>query len=371
MTNGRQGCRPLLFMLKASPHLPCGLPGVLSMFLRSAVVASPRRRAVACAALLACLLTAPAFAAKPAAAPALEREAQRLVAMLPGEVGVSMLHLPSGRAVHVNADRAFPLASVMKVPVAVHILKLVDEGTLSLTQNVVIGPDDIYPEMGGPMDIHLSAGSAINVRDLLHMMITVSDNNATDMLIKLGGGTAAINARMQQLGINDVRIDRYIWELLANYQGHPASQKQPISPDDYATLDRFIRAPDVRRRDTDAWNADPRDTGSTRALATLLRQVWAGKLLSGESTDVLKGIMAQTRTGNGRLRGVLPPGTKVANKTGTVGDVINDVGVITLPDGKGEVVIAVLMASNTDTATRDRTIANLARAAHDYFLFVE
>lgn len=343
------------------------------MFLRYAVVASPRRRAFACAALLACLLTAPAFAAKPAAAPApaLEREAQRLVAMLPGEVGVSMLHLPSGRAVHVNADRAFPLASVMKVPVAVHILKLVDEGTLSLTQNVVIGPDDIYPEMGGPMEIHLSPGSAISVRDLLHMMITVSDNNATDMLIKLGGGTAAVDARMHALGIQDVRIDRYIWELLANYQGHPASQAKPISPHDYGVLDRFVRTPEVRRRDTDSWNADPRDTGSTRALATLLQQLWAGKLLSTESTHVLKAIMAQTRTGTGRLRGVLPPGTAVAHKTGTVGDVINDVGVITLPDGRGEVVIAVLMESSTDTARRDRTIADLARAAHDYFLFVE
>ena len=67
----------------------------------------------------ALLCTAPVFAAS--STTPLQHEAQRLVAMLPGEVGVSMLHLQSGRAVHVNADRAFPLASVMKVPVAVHI----------------------------------------------------------------------------------------------------------------------------------------------------------------------------------------------------------------------------------------------------------
>ena len=338
--------------------------------MRRCVAATPRLAATARALLLGALLcTAPAFAAHTTAP--LEREAQRLVAMLPGEVGVSMVHLQSGRAVHVNGQRAFPLASVMKVPVAVHILKSVDEGTLSLTQQVLIGPADIYPEMGGPMDIHLSPGSAITVRDLIHMMITVSDNNATDILVKLGGGTAAVDARMKQLGIEGLRIDRYIWELLANYQGHPASQAEPISLDDYAALERFVRAPDVRRRDTDAWNRDPRDTGTTAAMAQLLAGVWQGEVLSDNSTAVLKAIMGQTRTGAGRLKGVLPPRTAVAHKTGTVGDVINDAGVITLPDGRGEVVIAVLMESTADTATRERTIANLARAAHDYFLFVD
>lgn len=330
-----------------------------------------RARQLGLAALLGLASALAPALAKDAHAPGLQREAQRLVAQLQGEVGVSMLHLQRGRAVHVNGDRAFPLASVMKVPVAVHILKLVDEGTVRLDQNVVIGPNDIYPEMGGPMQIHLTPGSAISVRDLIHMMITVSDNNATDMLVKLGGGTDAVTQRMRQLGINDVRIDRYIWELLANYQGNPASQAQPISPEDYGVLDRFVRAPDVRRRDTDAWNRDPRDSGTTEAMAQLLAKVWQGQVLSDNSTAVLKAIMGQTRTGAGRLRGVLPPDTPVAHKTGTVGDVINDVGVITLPDGKGEVVVAVLMESTADTAQRERVIANLARAAHDYFLFVE
>ena len=336
--------------------------------MRRCVAVSPRLATAARALLLGALLcTAPAFAASTTAP--LEREAQRLVAMLPGEVGVSMVHLQSGRAVHVNGQRAFPLASVMKVPVAVHILKLVDEGRLSLGQTVTLTEADIYPEMGGPLETHLTPGSALTVRDLIHMMITVSDNNATDILVKLGGGTDAVTQRMRAMGIHDVRIDRYIWELLANYQGHPASQAKPISPHDYGVLDRFVRAPDVRRRDTDAWNRDPRDTGTTTAMAQLLAKVWKGEVLSDNSTAVLKGIMTRTTTGAGRLKGMLPPRTAVAHKTGTVGDVINDVGVISLPDGKGEVIVAVLMESTADTATRERTIANLARAAHDYFLF--
>jgi len=60
----------------------------------------------------------------------------------------------------------------------------------------------------------------------------------------------------------------------------------------------------------------------------------------------------------------------VAHKTGSVDDVANDVGVIALPDGRGEVVLAVFVVSGQDGAAKDKTIAQLARAVHDYFLFV-
>jgi len=332
--------------------------------------ARPRLRALFAAPLLACMLL-PAWAAtKPVASAALQTEAQRLAAQLPGQLGAAIIHLETGRSVYLDADRAFPMASTMKVPVAVHILKLVDEGKLSLRQQVTLGPEDVYPEMGGPMDLHLTAGSAITVRDLLHMMITVSDNNATDILIRLGGGTDAVNARMQALGISGMRVDRYIWELLANYRGNAASQAAPMGPAAYAELSRSERGEELRRTHTNAWNTDPRDTSSARAMAALLQQLWQGKLLSAGSTKVLQDIMLDTRTGTARLRGMLPRDTPVAHKTGTVGDVINDVGVITLPNGRGHAVVTVFIQSRASSEERDAAIAQLARAAHDYFLFV-
>lgn len=320
--------------------------------------------------LLSCLLLPAIALAQSTAAPvALQQEATRLAGLLPGELGAMIVHLESGRSVAVNADRAFPMASTMKVPVAVHILKLVDEGRLSLQQQVTLGQDDVYPEMGGPMDLHLSAGSAISVRDLLHMMITVSDNNATDILVRLGGGTGAVTQRMRTLGIDELRVDRYIWELLANYRGNDASQTMPLGPAEYANLSRSPRSEELRRSHADAWNADPRDTSSARAMSQLLARIWRGQVLSAGSQQVLQQIMLDTRTGSGRLRGMLPMGTPVAHKTGTVGDVINDVGVITLPDGQGHVVVAVFVQSRASSAERDAAIAQLARAAHDYFLF--
>jgi len=303
---------------------------------------------------------------------ALQTEAERLSALLsPGHVGAALIHLESGRAVYLDADTPYPMASTVKIPVAVHILKLVDEGILSLQQQITLGPDDIYPEMGGPMDRHLSAGSAISVRDLLHMMITVSDNNATDLLIRLGGGTQAVHQRMRTLGFDRLRVDRFIWELLANYFGAKGNlQERTFTPTDYGALAAAERSPDQRLANIRHWNEDPRDTASARSMAALLQRIWRGELLSPESTTLLQETMQDTYTGMARLKGHLPRATVVAHKTGTVGDVTNDVGVITLPGGRGHVVAVVFVMSEIDSARREDLIAQLARAAHDYFLFV-
>ena len=330
------------------------------------------RDLLACIALGWLLVAGPASAReRPVPAAALQQETERLAGQLRGNVGIGIVHLESGRSVFVAADRSFPMASTMKVPVAVHILKLVDEGKLSLRQQVLLGEDDVFPEMGGPMDLHLTAGSALSVRDLLHMMITVSDNNATDILLRLGGGTDAVNARMQAMGFGGIRVDRYIWELLANYYGdNNASQQAPLGPEGYRQLAAAERSADARRDNIKAWNDDPRDTATARAMTALLAGLWRGELLAADTTAVLQGILGQTRTGPARLRGMLPAKTAVAHKTGTVGDSINDVGVITLPDQRGHVVVTAFVQSGEATADRDATIAQIARAAHDYFLFV-
>jgi len=325
---------------------------------------------------LACLLLfSPASVAadlSASRADGLQQELERLVSPFDGKVGAYVLDLGDGRSAALNPDTGFPMASTVKVAVAVHILSLIDEGKLDLRQQVLLKEGDIYPEMGGPLDIHVTAGSALTVRDLLHMMLTVSDNNATDILIRLGGGTDAVNARLHRLGVEGIHVDRYIWEMLANYYGDPdASAKQPMSTADYARLADADRSDEERRHNRELYNGDPRDTATPAGMAALLKLVWQGKALKPETTAVMKSIMLDCRTGAARLKGMLPDGTKVAHKTGSVGAVANDVGVISLPSGKGEIIVTVFVTSERSTATRDAMIAQIARAAHDYFLFTE
>ncbi|NNL30714.1 MAG: class A beta-lactamase, partial [Gemmatimonadetes bacterium] len=116
--------------------------------------------------------------------------------------------------------------------------------------------------------------------------------------------------------------------------------------------------------------SDPRDTSTPRAMGDLLEAIWDGRAVTGESTELLLDILERVETGEGRLKGLLPPQTTVAHKTGTIGATTNDVGVLYLPGGRGHVVAAVFVKdSDISVEDRERAIAHAARAIYDFFLF--
>jgi beta-lactamase class A len=105
-------------------------------------------------------------------------------------------------------------------------------------------------------------------------------------------------------------------------------------------------------------------------MLTLLERVYRKDLLKPESAELLLDIMRRCRTGEARLKGMLPLGTEVAHKTGTIGRTTNDVGIVKLPDNTGSVAIAVFVkSSDKEVSARERVIAEIARAVHDFFLF--
>jgi beta-lactamase class A len=115
------------------------------------------------------------------------------------------------------------------------------------------------------------------------------------------------------------------------------------------------------------FEADPRDHATPLAMLQLLLAIDGGTATSPESRDFLINVMSRTRTGASRLKGLLPRGTPVANKTGTIGGVANDVGYITLPDGRRFAIVVFTNSSATPVADRDRAIAEIARSLFDYF----
>ena len=120
----------------------------------------------------------------------------------------------------------------------------------------------------------------------------------------------------------------------------------------------------------EAFSTDARDSSTPLAMAHLLAMTWAGKALGSKNTEVFKDIMLRVQTGTGRIKGVLPPGTQVGHKTGTIGGTTNDVGYIYLPDGAGHVITVVFVKdSERPVPVREATIAQISRAIYDYFLF--
>jgi beta-lactamase class A len=249
----------------------------------------------------ALVVAQPAAAASSPALASLEQQLSWVGLGTGADVGIAALDLGTGEWVMVNGDTPFPMASTMKIAVAANYLAQVEYGRRTLDDRI-----------GGR-----------TARSLLDAMIVRSDNHATDLLIEDLGGPAVLQAWLSQQGLQGIRIDR--------------------------TIDQLLRS----KRDL----YDVRDSATPRAMVELLRRLDKGEMLQPWSRAYLTGLMARCITGKNRIRGMLPAGTHVENKTGTLNGLTTDVGFITLPDGR-RVAVAFFARGGQD---RPRTIATAAR----------
>ncbi len=300
----------------------------------------------------------------------LEREIARLSKGAGGVVGVSAIHLETSRRVSLNGSQRFPMASTFKVPIAVQLLTRVDKGEIRLDQMIQVQQSDLHPGSGTLTDLFNQPGLALSVRNLLELTLLISDNSATDVCLRLAGGPEAVTARMRDAGINGIDVNRSTARLIADWIG---IGQTPSESDWTQTLFRKLSdavKPEERKAAAAKFDADPRDTASPEAMGSLLERIYRRDLLKPESSELLLDIMRRCRTGEARLKGMLPLGTEVAHKTGTIGGTTNDVGIVTLPEDAGHVALAVFVkASEKEISARERTIAEVARAVYDFFLF--
>jgi beta-lactamase class A len=260
----------------------------------------------------AILLSLLAFSAQPAVAAsspslsALEQQLSEMVSGKSADVGIAALDLNTGETVSIKGNTPFPMASTVKVAVAALYLAQVDHGRRSLDDTI----------------------NGQSARSLMKRMLVHSDNRATDILLKDLGGPTALHDWLQQSGVNGLRVDRTIAQLLS-----------------------------AKR---DLW--DRRDSSTPTAMVDLLRRIYRAELIRPKSRDYLLDLMAQCETGKNRMKALLP-GVPIEHKTGTLDGLTDDVGFISMPDGH-RVAVAIFTRGGSD---RPRTIAQAARAIYDGF----
>lgn len=301
----------------------------------------------------------------------LEAEIGRLSAISGGKVGVGIIHLETGRELFVNGAEPFPMASTFKVPVAVELLTRVQTGRVRLDSMITVKPSDLHPGSGTLTALFNDPGVSLSVHNLLELMLLISDNSATDMMLKVAGGGAAVNSRLATLGIGGISVDRPTIQLIADVVGvKDLGPESGWSPAAFDSLDRTV-TPAQRQAARSTFYQDRRDTSTPEGMARLLAKIWRGEALDATRTAQLLDIMLRCETGLARLKGLLPPNVAVRHKTGSLGiGVTNDVGIIELPDGAGHVVVAAFVKEATrDVASQERAIAQIARAVYDYFTF--
>jgi beta-lactamase class A len=271
--------------------------------------------------------------------------------------------------VSLNGAARFPMASTVKIPIAVQIITLIERGEAHPDSMVALEPRHIHPGQGLISHKFRVPGLALSVRNLLELMLVESDNSATDILFDLAGGDPAVNARLRALGIADISVDRPSIRLLADYAGVTDMPAEgPITQSQWEASKAAV-PPERKVAAWDAFLNDPRDTATPVAMARLLTIIARGEALGREQTDLLLDIMARCATGKNRLKGLLPSGTRVAHKTGSLpAGVYNDVGIIDLPRGAGRVAVAVfVIESRRPEREHELVIAQIARAIYDYF----
>ena len=279
-----------------------------------------------------------------------------------GEVGVLARHLETGLTLSMNDNEVFPMASTFKIAVAGAVLSKVDQGVLTLDQLIAVDPKHLLSSEG-IAEIFPFPGVSVSLHNLIESMLTRSDNTATNVLTELAGGPAAVTNWVRGLGVEGMRIDGDTNDIVGRFYG--------LSPADGpvgAQLEKAFAANSTIKASA-SFDDDARDTATPRSMVLLLSKIAAGHALSPGSTDVLLGSMERCTTGLKRLRGQLPTGTLVRDKTGTIGATANDVGILTLPNDRGRVVIAVyIKKSLKPLEERERVIAEIARSVYDYML---
>ena len=293
---------------------------------------------------------------------------EKLSQGLAGRIGVAAQEIASGINVTINGDEPFVMASTYKVAIAGALLHQVDKGQLKLTdlvdvpvEKMVVGPNPLVMNF-------LHPGIKLSVANLIEPMITESDNSATDFCLEVAGGPEAVTKFLRDIGISDQRVDRSTAEILRDFYG--------LTDKAYATVAEaaYAKDPTLLLKQSDRnleYEKDPRDHSTPKAMLDLLLAIDSGKVLSETSREFLLGVMSRTRTGGGRLRGLLPKGTPVAHKTGTIGGVANDVGFITLPDGRRFAIAVFTKSSTAPDAERDRAVAEVSRVLYDFYYLRE
>ena len=265
----------------------------------------------------------------------LQRQIREIAADAHGTVSVAC-SLPGSRLdCDLRPHNHPPMQSVFKLPLALYILQQVEHGKFALDQPIPFLPSDRYlPKWYSPLqDKYPEANVDVPLRELLRLAVSLSDNAASDILLRLAGGTKPVNGYIASLGVRGFHLRHNEHEL------------------------------------HDAVKAQYEDWFEPAAAVTLLRTISDHSPLTPEHNELLMGWMKYTSTG--RLNADLPESTRVDHKSGT-SDVIggvayatNDVGLINLPNGQSVAIAVFITDSTADEATRSKVIARIGRAAYD------
>ncbi len=233
-----------------------------------------------------------------------------------------VVDLDSGAYVQVGANQPIAAASTIKTPILVAFFQDVDAGKIKLDELLEMTAD-VKVGQAGELQ-YLPTGTKISALETITKMIVISDNTATNMVIKRLGGFTALNQRFKSWGLNGLVINNQLPDL------------------------------------------EGTNTISTQDMVTLMSMLDKGKLIEPRSRDRFMDIMRRPVTNT-----LLPQGigeeARIIHKTGDIASSVGDAGIVDMPNGK-RYAIAVMVKRPDNDQRANEMIRQISRATYDYFL---
>jgi beta-lactamase class A len=316
----------------------------------------------------ACLIATPSLAdwdmAKlEAGIGAIEREAK-------GRLGVALLDLKDRKAWAHRGSERFTLQSVFKLPLAVAVLQAVEAGKLKLDQPVVVTRKDLSLYHSPLRERFRGERQTVRLSELVRLAAAESDNSAADLLMRLIGGPQAVTAMLKADGLNGISVDRYERIFQPEILGLPGYGWDEVI-DTKAFSARIAAIPAAeRRRRLEATLLDARDSATPDASTAFLEALAKGNWLREPAHNrLIDETAVSAKTGKDRIRAGLPSGARFAHKTGLgpsaagLNHATNDIGIVTLADGRRFAIAVYLAGSTADPSAREAAHAAVARLA--------
>ncbi|MGF2038905.1 MAG: serine hydrolase [Nostoc sp. CmiVER01] len=252
----------------------------------------------------------------------LKNSVQNLAATNPNLTpGVFLVDLDTGNFVDINGSTSFPAASTIKVPILIAFFQDVDAGKIRLDEMLTMQQEMIA---GGSGTLQYKpAGTQYTALEVVTKMITISDNTATNMLIARLGGMEALNQRFRDWGLTTTTIRN--------------------------------KLPDLQGTNT----TTPRELGNLMAIVS------QGNLVSMPSRDLMLDILRRTQRDT-LLPSGLGAGARVYHKTGDIGTMLADAGLIIVPTGKRYIASVMVQRPNNDPRA-EKLISSISSVSYQEF----